>query len=491
MSVLPEATATTRKNGNTMKKASKYKSCVIYLRISQDRDDQQSIENQRRESIAYAEAHGWEVTAILEDLGKSGYKPGVKRPGFDKAMMLVETKQAEVFLVWKISRFIRNLRQFHLFLDRLVKAGGAFDSVSDPVDYSTAGGELLLALLAGLAQIESANKADFAKSWNDGRTANGAVPQGPRPLGYDRVSRDDAVRDERGNLVTLVPNPREAEAISYAATQLLEGGSLRGIMKDLAEFPGTKDTKLTTRGLRSALLNPTTAALRSVKDEDGNWVRYERGCWEPLLDLETWYAVGELLKDPARRQQTTNEVRHLLSGIMTCGKDGCGATFGVRRWKQNGSDTRKAYKGFRYTCFTCYNSAGKEVLDRAVKERLLTLVDQEAWKLLKEQGRGYDPAVIKGIEAEQMKLALMWKSGEITSLDVFQMMNQTLVERMAQATGEEPLDLPDVENLAESWDTMNVVDQRRVLAVVFSEIKLDPANGSRDTLSRLFCRRAV
>lgn len=468
-----------------MKKANKQLRCVIYLRISVDRDDQQSIENQERESLAYAESKGWEVVAVKSDIGKSGYDPKVKRPGFDQAMLMVQTKQADVFLVWKVSRFIRRIRQFHLFLYRLVnEAGGQFDSVTDNVDYMSAGGEVLLAMTAGFAQMESAAKADFAKSWNDGRTAKGACPQGPRPFGYDRLDREEAPRDSKGNLVTLVTNSKEAEALSYAATELLAGGTLRGIMRNLGSFQGTKDVKLTTRGLRSALLNPTSAGLRVIRDEDGEVVEYVQGCWEPILDRETWEAVGAILGDPERKTGTTNEIRHLLSGIMVCGN--CLSSFGVRKWKAS-----KGGEGWRYTCFNCFNSATKETLDNAVKERLLTLVDQKAWKKLKEQGRGYDPVVVDGIKAEQRKLAEMWKRGDIPDMDTFQMMNQEFVQRLAQATGAEPLDLPDVANLAKSWDTMNVQDQRRVLQVVFQTIKLDPANGTRDTVSRLFTRRAV
>jgi DNA invertase Pin-like site-specific DNA recombinase len=461
---------------------------VIYLRISQDRDDQTSIENQERECRAYCEQKGWELVGVFQDLGKSGYKPGVKRPGFDNAMTMVQTRQAEVFLVWKVSRFIRRIREFHMFLDVLIKAGGKFDSVTDAVDYATASGELLLAMTAGFAQMESAAKADFARSWNEGRTAKGACPQGPRPLGYDRLSKDDAARDARGNLITLVPNPSESEAIRYAAEQLLAGASLRAIMRDLADFQGTKDTGLTTTGLRSVLVNPTTAGLRAIKevDEDNPKKKvvtdYVQGCWEPILSRETWEALRTILEAPERRAQTSNVLRHLLSGLMTCGK--CGNTFGVRKWKQRGREDH------RYTCFNCFNSAAQAVIDDAVKERLLTLVDQRTWKKLKEQGRGYDPAIIKAIEDEQLELAAMKNAGEIT-LAVFRELNAPLVQRMAQATGATPLDLPDVANLAASWDGMKVGDKRRVLAVVFSQIKLDPANGTRDTVSRLFCRRAV
>lgn len=469
---------------------------VIYLRISQDRDDQQSIENQEREARVYALAKGWEIVAVVSDVGKSGYKRGVKRPGFDRAMSMVATKQADVFLVWKVSRFIRRIREFHMFLNDLITAGGQFDSVTDPVDYMTASGELLLAMTAGFAQMESAAKADFAKSWNDGRTAKGACPQGPRPFGYDRIPRDEAKRDDKGNLITLKPNPVEAEIVRFAAEWILTGQSLRGLMKELDGFSGSKDGPITSAGLKGVLKNPTTAGLRAVKDEDGDITQYIEGCWEPILTRSTWEAVGEILNDPNRKTYPNGtEVVHMLSGILTCGKDGCGAKFGARKWKQNaGTNTngtpRKDYEGYRYCCFSCYNSAPEAVIDKAVKARLLKLVNQKTWKQLKEQGRGYDPQVIKEIEAEQMQLAVMWKAGEIP-MPVFTMMNQELVTRMAQATGAEPLDLPEVDNLAASWDAMNLMDKRRVLNVIFSQIRLDPANGTRDTESRLFLRRAV
>jgi DNA invertase Pin-like site-specific DNA recombinase len=470
---------------------------VIYLRISLDRDDQQSIENQERESRDYAASKGWEVVAVHKDIGKSGYDETVTRPGFNKSMMMIQTKQADVFLVWKVSRFIRRIRKFHVFLDGLLKAGGQFDSVTDPVDYMTAPGELILAMTAGFAQMESAAKADFAKSWNDGRTAKGAVPQGPRPFGYDRIKKTEAKRDKHGQAITLVPNVTEADVLIVAAGWLLEGKGLRGIIKSLDGLMGSKHAPLTSRGLRAALMNPTTAGLRAVKDEDGEVIEYVEGCWEAILPRKQWEAVVTLLTDPDRVTNVGGSiaVKHLLSGILTCGKDGCGNTFGARKWKQNaGTNTngtpRKAYERYRYVCFTCFNSGDEKAIDDAVKTALLNWIDQEAWTQLKEQGRGYDPDVIAAIKTDQAKLVKMFKAQDI-DMDMFQEMNKELSTRMAQATGAEPLDLPDIDNLAEEWDTMEVVDKRRVLNVVFSQIKLDPANGTRDTISRVFLRRAV
>jgi len=469
-----------------MKKSNKQLRVVIYLRISVDRDDQQSIENQERECREYAAAKGWDITAITSDIGKSGYDLKTKRPGLEKAMTLVETKQADVFLVWKVSRFIRRIRQFHMFLYRLInEAKGTFDSVTDPVDYMTASGELLLAMTAGFAQMESAAKADFAKSWNDGRTAKGATPQGPTPFGYKRIPKDEAPRDKWGQAVTLEPHPLQSEIVRYAAEWLLTGKSIRSLMKMVREMG---QTTITATGLRGVLLNPTTAGLRAIKDEDGDVIEYVTGNWKEILDRDTWDAVGKILTDPARQTYSNGTgTVHLLSGILTCGKDGCGSKFGARKWGVMCSENEDV---FRYCCFNCYNSATESVIDDAVRDRLLSLVPQQAWKELREQGRGYDPAVIQEIEKDQMALALMFNKKQI-NMATFKLMNDELVTRMAQATGAEPLDLPDIENLADAWDGMSLTDKRRVLNVVFSEIKLDPANGTRDTISRLFLRRAV
>jgi len=463
---------------------------VIYLRISKNRDDQQSIENQERECREYCARKGWEVVAVKIDVGLSGYK-NVKRPGFDAAMMMIQTHQADMLVTFKISRFIRNISEFHRSLDAIIQYGGGFDSVKDDVDYMSVGGKIILAILAGLAELESENKADFARSWHDGRTAKGAVPSGNRPFGYNRIDKEEApVKD--GLPVTLQINDGEALLIKNAAAAILGGKSLRFAMQPFDGVIGTRGEPLTLRGLKMILTSPTTAGLRAIKDEDGNLVRYQEGCWDAILTRAEFDALNEILFAPERLTATNGTaIKHLLSGVMLCGRKGCEGVVSAR--EQRRAPTKKnpnPTKERRYYCRECHNSANADIMDNAVRARLMTLVDQDAWQRLREQGRGYDPAVIADIESEQLKLEALFNADRI-KVDQFTRMNDVLLTRLAQATGTEALDLPAIENLESEWDALPVKDKRRVLRVVFGEIKLNTAQETSDPTDRLETHRAI
>ena len=54
---------------------------------------ERTTRNQRRESQAVAERHGWDVVVTYEDTG-SGAKGPDKRPGFDRLMIAVARRGA-------------------------------------------------------------------------------------------------------------------------------------------------------------------------------------------------------------------------------------------------------------------------------------------------------------------------------------------------------------------------------------------------------------
>lgn len=86
---------------------------IVYVRVSKARGDQQSLTNQERECMAFAESRGWDIVKVFSESGKSAYKRNVKRPMFDQAMTMVERGQASVFLVWKLDRFYRSGSEFN------------------------------------------------------------------------------------------------------------------------------------------------------------------------------------------------------------------------------------------------------------------------------------------------------------------------------------------------------------------------------------------
>ena len=429
---------------------------VIYVRISKDRDNETSTGTQEHEARLFCELKGWEVIAVCVDPGRSAFKRGVKRPELERALELVEVGAADVLVVWKLNRFTRSVTDFWDYWSRINEAGGQFASVTESLDTTSAMGRGVVGLLASFAEMESEAKSDQSKAWNDGRVRNGQVPQGPRPYGYDR------------SLNTLTINPDEAEVIRQAAKRILTGGSLRSVITDFTPTSSRGDQPLTTRGLRSALMNPTTAGVRVSKGE------VITGTWEPVLDRETWEQVCEALRSPERKtNHSGNQPLNLLSGIMACGKTDCDGFIGPRNWlirkgPQKGTMTQ------RYQCRECGNSIWKDQADEAVSARLLSLVPQAEWESLRTQGRGYNPQVIQALEDEAASYIAMAAKGTIKP-EALNTIMQGINERMASATGDEPLDLPAVENLEEGWKVMSISDKRRVLRVVLASVTLNPS----------------
>lgn len=432
---------------------------VIYVRISKDRTNETSTETQEKEARAYASARGWDIVAVKRDVGLSAYK-NVKRPALDEAMRMVESKQATVFLVWKLDRFARSIINFHQMLGRILSHDAKFVSVTDQIDTSTTTGQIMIGLLAGLAQLESDMKRDRALSWQNGRIEAGLPNGGQRPFGYNRD-------------MTVCAD--EANTLREAMKRILAGESLKGVLRDLAPM-GVKGSPMTARGLRSALTNPTVAALRRADDD------YAIGTWDAIFNREEWDALNTMLHDPSRRTGTTNQVSHLLSGILTCGE--CGKGVGIRKWKRNPT-VRQPYvdESHRYTC-ECGNSIDAENAESVVMKRMRDTVTDRVWSEWKSQGYGYDESVIDEIARKRDFLIMKYLEGKVSET-VYERESAKLDNQEAISTGEEPLDLPNVPNVWDAWPKLSVIEKRKVITHAFEGITLNRANGTRDPRKRV------
>jgi DNA invertase Pin-like site-specific DNA recombinase len=113
---------------------------------------------------------------VFADHGVSGSI--VKRPGLDAA--LVSLKPGDTLLVWKLDRLGRSLAHLVQTISDLGERGINFRSLSDPIDTESAGGRLVLHIMAALAEFE--------RSLNSERTRAGlaAANRRGRKLGRRR-----------------------------------------------------------------------------------------------------------------------------------------------------------------------------------------------------------------------------------------------------------------------------------------------------------------
>jgi len=89
---------------------------------------------------------------VFEDRGISG--TALKRPALEEAMDAVG--QGDVLTVWKLDRLGRSLPHLLQLVDRLKAKGAGFRSLTEAMDTTTPGGELIFHVMGALAQFERA-----------------------------------------------------------------------------------------------------------------------------------------------------------------------------------------------------------------------------------------------------------------------------------------------------------------------------------------------
>ncbi len=116
---------------------------IGYARVS---TQEQNLDLQRR---ALSEAG---CVRIFEDRGVSG--AARKRPGLDEALSRVS--EGDVFVVWKLDRLGRSLPHLIEVVQDLGVRGAGFQSLSEAIDTTTAGGRLVFHMMGALAEFERA-----------------------------------------------------------------------------------------------------------------------------------------------------------------------------------------------------------------------------------------------------------------------------------------------------------------------------------------------
>lgn len=115
---------------------------VGYARVStEDQNLDMQIEALHRAGVLDKHLHREKVSASSR-----------ARPAFDWALSTL--RPGDTFVVWKLDRLGRDVRQIHKTLDTIREAGAAVLSLTEQIDTETPIGGFTLNLMASLAQLE-------------------------------------------------------------------------------------------------------------------------------------------------------------------------------------------------------------------------------------------------------------------------------------------------------------------------------------------------
>ena len=128
---------------------------AIYTRVSTSEQalDGYSLDAQRRLLVEYCEARKYIIYRIYTDEGISA-KDISHRPGMLSLLADAKEKKFNIILIWKLTRFTRNLADLAVTCDFLDKIGVSLVSYSEAFDSSTPAGRMVRSMLGTVAQFE-------------------------------------------------------------------------------------------------------------------------------------------------------------------------------------------------------------------------------------------------------------------------------------------------------------------------------------------------
>lgn len=210
-----------RRVGNTIAKEEKPKLKVAaYCRVSTDSEEQaSSYEMQVEHYKAFIQKNEeWQFAGIFADDGISGTNTK-KRSEFNRMIEECMAGHIDMIITKSISRFARNTVDCLNYIRKLKDKNIPVFFEKENINTMDAKGEVLLTIMASLAQQESESLSKNVKLGLQFRYQNGEVQVNHnRFMGY--------TKDDDGNLVI---EPREAEIVKRIYLEYLQGASLKQI----------------------------------------------------------------------------------------------------------------------------------------------------------------------------------------------------------------------------------------------------------------------
>ncbi|HEX3885408.1 MAG TPA: recombinase family protein [Stellaceae bacterium] len=176
-----------------------------YARVS---TEEQNLDMQRRS----LRAAGCE--RVFEDCGVSG--AARSRPQLDKAF--ASLRQGDILVVWKLDRLGRSLSHLIEVMQTLGEQGVGFQSMSEAIDTTTAGGRLVFHMMGALAEFERSLIAERTRAGMAAAKARGEAVGRPPKLTRTQVEHARRLIKTKSESVTSVARSlRVSRATLYRA----------------------------------------------------------------------------------------------------------------------------------------------------------------------------------------------------------------------------------------------------------------------------------
>lgn len=357
---------------------------AAYCRVSTDTEEQAtSYEAQIAHYTEYIQKNPeWEFAGVYADDGISGTNTK-KRSEFNRMIEDCEAGNIDMIITKSISRFARNTLDCLKYIRQLKEKNIPVFFEKESINTMDAKGEVLITIMASLAQQESQSLSQNVKLGLQFRYQNGQVQVNHNHfLGY--------TKDENGNLII---DPEQAEVVKRIYREYLEGYSMDKIAKGLEAdgiLTGAGKTRWWSSTINKILRNEkyigdallqktyTTDFLSKTRVKNNGIVPqyYVEGNHEAIIPKDIFLRVQEellrrrVVKTSANGKKRSYSCNHCFAQIVICGE--CGEMFRRIHWNN------RSCKSIVWRCLSRLEPTGEECHARTVNETVLENVVVQA-----------------------------------------------------------------------------------------------------------------
>ena len=319
---------------------------AAYARVSTDTDKQLvSLETQKNHYEKYIKARpDWKFAGLYFDEGISGTKMD-RRDGLKRLLEDCDKGLIDYIVVKSISRLARNTVDSIEIVRKLFQQGIFIYFEKENINTLDAKGEVLMTIMAALAQQESESLSANVRLGIQFRNQQGKVQVNHnRFLGY--------TKDENGKLVIV---PEQAEIVKRIYAEYMDGASFLQIKRGLEAdgiLNGAGNKKWEVSNIRQILTNEkyigdallqktyTVSVLekKRVKNDGQVPKYYVEGSHEAIIDRDVFLWVqaeidrrANIIKGGKKRVYSS---KYALSSVIICGH--CGDIFRRIKWNNHG-----------------------------------------------------------------------------------------------------------------------------------------------------------
>lgn len=284
---------------------------AIYIRYSSENQrDGLSIEYQRAECTAFAEREGYTIVQEYVDEAITGTSTADRNAFFQ---MISDTKKGlyDIVLVYKFSRFARNLQEAEIFYNQIRKHGARLISVKEPIDDTRPEGTLMRQMLHSMDEYYSANLSTFVRSSMYTAAKKGKYLGGTLPFGL--------LVDDDNN---FIENKEEADKVRRVF-ELRAAGAMPSDILRLFRSEGI--TSRNGKPFTQQLINKILRSEKYIGTYKYTVQGYEpiviENAFAPIVDKETWDKVQMQIDETVRKRGTKGRRRkfvYALTGKIVC-----------------------------------------------------------------------------------------------------------------------------------------------------------------------------